>query len=89
MAEPTNEQRKAIEANLARLRACADDECPKCDKCGVPVTTGMLAMMCPHGRACAFVDDDEHWQTVEEFRQDLGIERHPGAAPEPKGGGHA
>jgi hypothetical protein len=53
------------------------DDCPKCDKCGVPVTTGMLPMLCPHARACAFVEDDEHWQTVEEFRQDLGIERLP------------
>lgn len=49
----------------------ADDDCPKCDKCGVPVTTGAMAMICPHGRACEF----DHWQTIEEFRQDFGIER--------------
>jgi hypothetical protein len=48
---------------------------PKCDRCGAPITTGMMAMMCPHGRQCAFVDDDEHWQTIEELRIDFGIER--------------
>lgn len=59
----------------ARPEPLSDDECPKCDKCGAPVTTGMMAMLCPHARACAFVDDDEHWEGIEEFRKELGIER--------------
>ena len=48
---------------------------PKCDRCGAPITTGMMALMCPHARQCALVDGDEHWQTVEELRIDFGIER--------------
>lgn len=48
---------------------------PKCDRCGAPITTGMMALMCPHGRQCALVDGDDHWQTVEELRLDFGIER--------------
>jgi hypothetical protein len=48
---------------------------PKCDRCGAPVTTGAMALMCPHGRQCAFVESDDHWQSVEELRIDFGIER--------------
>jgi hypothetical protein len=48
---------------------------PKCDRCGAPITTSAMALMCPHGRQCAFVDGDEHWHTVEELRIDLGIDR--------------
>ena len=48
---------------------------PKCDRCGAPITTGMMAMMCPHARQCAFVDDDEHWQIIETLRIDFGIGR--------------
>jgi hypothetical protein len=48
---------------------------PKCDRCGAPVTTGLMAMMCPHARQCVFVDGDEHWEIVEEMRVDFGIER--------------
>jgi hypothetical protein len=48
---------------------------PKCDRCGAPITTGMMALMCPYARQCALVDGDEHWQTVEELRIDFGIER--------------
>ena len=34
-----------------------------------------MAMLCPHGRQCEFVDGDEHWQRVEDLRVELGIER--------------
>lgn len=51
------------------------DDRPKCDKCGAPVTTGAMALFCPHARACAFVEDDAHWQTIEEFRDDFWIAR--------------
>ena len=50
-------------------------ECPKCDKCSAPITTGLMATMCPHARACALVHDDEHFAVIEELREDLGIER--------------
>lgn len=55
-------------------------DCPTCEKCGAPVTTGMMAVLCPRARACAFVMDDDHWETVEEFREDLGISRARGPA---------
>lgn len=30
------------------------DDDPKCDKCGAPITTGLMAIYCPHGRQCEF-----------------------------------
>lgn len=48
---------------------------PKCDRCCAPITTGAMAMMRPHGRRCALVDSDDHWETIEELRIDFGIER--------------
>jgi hypothetical protein len=31
-----------------------DDDCPKCDTCGAPVTTGLMAAFCPRFRECEF-----------------------------------
>jgi hypothetical protein len=28
------------------------DECPTCDKCGAPITTGMMALLCPGRTDC-------------------------------------
>lgn len=36
-----------VEGLIMRL-----DESPKCGKCGAPITTAAMAMMCPHGRGC-------------------------------------
>ena len=47
-----------------------------CGKCGAPITTGAMALLCPYGRQCEFVGDDEHWETVELCREDFGIERY-------------
>lgn len=30
-----------------------DDE-PRCDKCGAPITTGLMAAFCPNGKGCEF-----------------------------------
>jgi hypothetical protein len=30
---------------------------PTCDKCGVPITTGMMVMICPRRESCEFWDD--------------------------------
>jgi hypothetical protein len=30
------------------------DDCPTCDKCGAPVTTGLMAVLCPFAEQCAF-----------------------------------
>lgn len=51
------------------------DEDPACDRCGAPITTAMMPMICPHGRQCGFVEDDEHWQQVEALRVELGVKR--------------
>jgi hypothetical protein len=32
---------------------CGDPD-PRCDTCGAPITTGMMAVFCPRGRACEF-----------------------------------
>lgn len=55
--------------------ARAADPDPTCGKCGAPITTGMMAVLCPRGRQCEFVMDDEHWEQIEDFRQDLSITR--------------
>lgn len=55
----------------------AHDERPKCDKCGAPITTGSMAVFCLFARECAFVEDDDQWQSIEEFRTCFGIEREP------------
>lgn len=36
---------------------CGDDhepKCPTCDKCGAPVETGFMALICPYEQACEF-----------------------------------
>lgn len=52
-----------------------DTEGPKCDRCGAPITTAMMPLICPHGRQCGFVDGAEHWKEVEALRIELGIKR--------------
>ena len=27
---------------------------PKCDKCGAPITTGLMAVFCPYAEQCEF-----------------------------------
>ena len=40
---------------------------PTCDKCGAPITTGLMAVFCPAGKECEF------WvPEVEQFRKDWG-----------------
>lgn len=40
-------------------------ETPRCDKCGAPVTTGAMAILCQHGQDCPL------WNpAVEEFKAD-------------------
>ena len=36
---------------------CGDDHephCPTCDKCGAPITTGAMALICPLREECEF-----------------------------------
>lgn len=43
---------------------------PTCDKCGAPVTTGFMVLICPHKDACFFMPDDEaSRQFVREHRE--------------------
>jgi len=30
-----------------------DADCPKCEKCGAPITTGLMALLCPGRQECA------------------------------------
>jgi hypothetical protein len=56
-----------------------DDE-PRCSKCGVPITTGIMAAFCPAGREC------ELWVAeMAEFMRDMGMTPPP-ATQEPDHG---
>jgi hypothetical protein len=35
------------------------DDGPCCDKCGAPITTGMMAVFCPRAKDCEFWPTDE------------------------------
>src|SRR5665213_4143017 len=39
-----------------------DDLDPTCGKCHAPVTTGMMAMLCPYRETCEFWPDDPESQ---------------------------
>lgn len=34
------------------------DDCPKCDKCGAPITTGFMVFLCPQREQCEFFEAD-------------------------------
>jgi hypothetical protein len=43
---------------------------PKCDTCGAPVETGMMAVFCPRAEKCEFWPEDEQSQElIREFRR--------------------
>ena len=40
---------------------CGDDHephCPTCDKCGAPITTGAMALICPNREQCFFYPEE-------------------------------
>jgi len=46
------------------------DDCPKCDTCGAPVTTGLMAVFCPRAEQCEFWPEDEQSQELlREFKR--------------------
>jgi hypothetical protein len=47
---------------------------PKCDKCGAPITTAMMAAICPHRERCEFWPDDAESQA---FLDSLGWRYKP------------
>jgi hypothetical protein len=49
-----------------------DDDCPKCDRCDAPITTGLMAAFCAHKEKCEFWPEDEDSQ---DFITELGFER--------------
>lgn len=51
------------------------DDDPKCDKCGAPITTGLMAVFCPKGDDCEFFVADQA-----EFIHELRGEAHRSAA---------
>lgn len=52
----------------------ANNDDPKCDRCGAPITTGAMAAICPHREKCEFWPDDEESQR---FLDDLGMRLPP------------
>lgn len=39
---------------MSDRNAMSDDDDPKCDKCGAPICTGLMAAFCPYGKECEF-----------------------------------
>ena len=49
-------------------------ESPRCDKCGVEITTGLMAVFCPRGAECEFYPDDVDGQKfIDELRKTAGV----------------
>lgn len=43
---------------------------PTCDKCGAPVCTGIMAMICPHAEQCEFwPEDPDSQEFVRQWRE--------------------
>lgn len=47
-----------------------EDPDPRCDRCGAPITTGLMAAFCPHRERCEFWPEDEASQ---QFLDDMGL----------------
>lgn len=47
------------------MSAC--DECPTCEKCGVQITTGLMALLCPGREECAMWPADAAPEFVSMF----------------------
>lgn len=50
------------------------DPDPRCETCGAPITTGLMAAICPRRERCEFWPDDEDSQR---FLDDLGMRATP------------
>lgn len=48
--------------HLLEQRMADDPPDPTCDKCGAPVTTGLMAVICPYAEQCAFWPEDKQSQ---------------------------
>lgn len=44
------------------------DESPKCDKCGAPIETGLMAVFCPYAEQCEFWVPEEA-ETIRQMRE--------------------
>jgi hypothetical protein len=55
-----------------------EDAEPTCDKCNVPLTTGLMAAICPYRERCEFWPDDIESQ---KWLDSLNIRYNPGATP--------
>jgi hypothetical protein len=53
---------------------------PKCNKCGVELTSALMAAMCPYREKCEFWPDDEESQ---KFLDSLGMRYVPQAEGAP------
>jgi hypothetical protein len=61
------------------MAECQTPDDPKCDRCGAPITTGLMAAICPRREQCEFWPDDAESQ---QFLDSLGMRLHPNAKGE-------
>lgn len=54
------------------------DDGPKCDKCGLPITTGLMAVFCPLDKECEFWPGPLHQEFIDEFRRGMVPAYQPG-----------
>jgi hypothetical protein len=48
---------------------------PVCDKCGAPITTGFMAVICPHTDQCEFwPNDEEGAKFIRSMRENKEVE---------------
>jgi hypothetical protein len=61
-----------------------NSDCPTCDTCGAPITTGFMVFFCPRRLKCEFFDGDaeskrilqEHWAEQDAKLQGQTGEKH-------------
>jgi hypothetical protein len=51
------------------MNTCEDEDCtPICEKCGAPITTSAMAMICPRKEQCElYPSDEESRKFIREF----------------------
>jgi hypothetical protein len=69
---------------------------PTCEKCGAPITTGMMALLCPGREECAMFPEDadpefvamfpDTWTTAEKIRFQEHCDARATAGKEPSNG---
>lgn len=60
----------------------ASDDSPRCEKCGLEITTGAMAAFCPNATQCEFWPHSDGTPSGDgaEWPLDLRIQQFPGGA---------